>query len=136
MEANHGQYFTMWYGVYDRRTRRLRFASGGHPPAYLLPPGSPFTALRTHGPPIGFLPEARFTAAEAEIPAGAVLHLISDGVYELIGKDDRVATLTDFERELATHRWTDPSDLLARAMDRTRFMPLDDDLSAVTVTFS
>ncbi len=135
MEANRGQYFTMWYGVFDRRTRTLRFASGGHPPAFLLPPQSPFTALRTHGPPIGFLPEARFTASEALVPAGAVLHLISDGVYELIGNDDRVATLTDFERELTAHRWTDPSDLLARAMDRTRFLPLDDDLSALTVTF-
>ena len=135
MEANRGQYFTMWYGVFDRRTRTLRFASGGHPPAFLLPPNSSFTALRTHGPPIGFLPEARFTASETSIPAEAVLHLISDGVYELIGNDDRVATLTDFERELTAHRWTDPSDLLARAMDRTRFLPLDDDLSALTLTF-
>lgn len=134
MEANRGQYFTMWYGVFDRRTRTLRFASGGHPPAYLLTGESPFVALRTHGPPIGFLPEAKFQSAQHQVPPGSVLHLISDGVYELIGNEDRVATLTDFERELAVHRWTDPSDLLARAMDRTRFLPLDDDLSALTIT--
>ena len=33
MEQNHELYLTLWYGVFDRRTRRLRFVSGGHPPA-------------------------------------------------------------------------------------------------------
>jgi serine phosphatase RsbU (regulator of sigma subunit) len=134
MDANRGQYFTMWYGVFDRRNRSLRYGSGGHPPAYLLSGQTPFVALRTHGPPIGFLPEAQFVSAEHTVPPSSVLHLISDGVYELIGPQERVATLTDFERELEIHRWTHPSHLLARAMDRTRFLPLDDDLSALTIT--
>ncbi len=134
MDANRDQYFTLWYGVYDCRSRSLRYASGGHPPAFLLTPGVPALSLRTHGPPIGFLPDATFKTAQVTVPPSAVLHVISDGVYELLRRDGRVATLTDLERELQTHRWSRASDLLVRATDRSRFGPLDDDLSALTIT--
>ncbi|HTN75166.1 MAG TPA: SpoIIE family protein phosphatase, partial [Pirellulaceae bacterium] len=36
MEEHDGRFFTIWYGVYDKRTHQLRYASGGHPPAILL----------------------------------------------------------------------------------------------------
>ncbi len=36
MEKHNNLYFTIWYGVYDCRTRELHFASGGHPPAFLI----------------------------------------------------------------------------------------------------
>ena len=134
MDANRGQYFTIWYGVFDRQTRMLRYASAGHPPAFLLVEDRPIVPLRTHGPPIGFLPDAAFKTAETEVPPAALLHVVSDGVYELLRSDEKVATLTDFERDLQTHRWRRPAELLARAMDRTRFKPLDDDLSVLTVT--
>ncbi len=134
MDANRDQYFTLWYGVYDCRSRSLRYASGGHPPAFLLAPGVPALSLRTHGPPIGFLPDATFKTAQITVAPSAVLHVISDGVYELLRRDGRVATLTDLERELQTHRWSRASDLLVRATDRSRFGPLDDDLSALTIT--
>jgi sigma-B regulation protein RsbU (phosphoserine phosphatase) len=35
-EENNDMFFTIWYGVYNKRTRELRYASGGHPPALLL----------------------------------------------------------------------------------------------------
>src|SRR5262249_55420628 len=35
--SDHGnRYFTIWYGVYDRRDRHLAFATGGHPPPVML----------------------------------------------------------------------------------------------------
>ncbi|MCF7765196.1 MAG: response regulator [Verrucomicrobia bacterium] len=36
MERHHNLYFTIWYGVFQRSSRRLTYASGGHPPALLL----------------------------------------------------------------------------------------------------
>jgi FtsZ-binding cell division protein ZapB len=36
MEEQNGRYFTMWYGVYNKKDRRLAYASGGHPPALLI----------------------------------------------------------------------------------------------------
>ena len=31
MDRQGGNYFTMWYGVYQKSTRTLRYASAGHP---------------------------------------------------------------------------------------------------------
>ena len=36
MEQQNGLFFTIWYGIYHRPTRRLDYAGGGHPPALLL----------------------------------------------------------------------------------------------------
>ena len=36
MEEHAGRFFTIWYGVYDRTSRKLSYASAGHPPAILL----------------------------------------------------------------------------------------------------
>src|SRR5580698_2233479 len=33
MEQQNGLFFTIWYGIYHRPTRRLHYAGGGHPPA-------------------------------------------------------------------------------------------------------
>ena len=36
MDQQNGLFFTIWYGIYHRPTRRLDYAGGGHPPALLL----------------------------------------------------------------------------------------------------
>ena len=38
-EDNNDMFFTIWYGIYNKRTKVLTYASGGHPPA-LLPDNS------------------------------------------------------------------------------------------------
>src|SRR5260370_19230476 len=35
MEKQHGKYFTIWYGVFDRPRRTLTFSNAGHPPGLL-----------------------------------------------------------------------------------------------------
>ncbi len=59
MEAHNEQYFTCWYGVYSPSTRQLRFGSAGHPPALCIEGGT-CIPLRTQGPPIGAMDDARF----------------------------------------------------------------------------
>jgi len=36
MHQHNNLYFTIWYGVYNRRNRTIKHASGGHPPSFLL----------------------------------------------------------------------------------------------------
>ena len=36
MEQHDNRYFTIWYGVFSKKTRELTYAGGGHPPALLL----------------------------------------------------------------------------------------------------
>jgi sigma-B regulation protein RsbU (phosphoserine phosphatase) len=36
MKSHNNIYFTMWYGVYNKQTEILKYASAGHPPALLI----------------------------------------------------------------------------------------------------
>ncbi|MEO0771386.1 MAG: PP2C family protein-serine/threonine phosphatase, partial [Cyanobacteria bacterium J06649_4] len=38
MDDQNDKYFTIWYGVYNRTTHQLAYASAGHPPALLVTP--------------------------------------------------------------------------------------------------
>lgn len=95
MHKHHDLLWTMWCGLFDRRTRVLKFASGGHPPALLLHKGC-CQELSTRGPVLGALPEARYAAATAHVPEGARLFLYTDGVYEYPLASGDIGTLADF----------------------------------------
>ena len=41
MEQQNGLYFTIWYGVYHKPTRRIDYSGGGHPPALFSPARPP-----------------------------------------------------------------------------------------------
>ena len=143
MDAHDGLMFSIWYGVFDRRSRTLRYASGGHHPAYLempgdAPGGAALAPLKTRNLVIGAMPDAGFTAAEAEVPPGARLFLFSDGVFELHARDGRAWALADLLPWLAQVPPADeaPAHWLQRAvLEQARPGPLEDDFSLLVVTF-
>ncbi len=135
MEAHHNQYFSAWYGIFDRRDRSLRFASAGHPPSYLFVGDRPLEPLRTEGPPIGCRAESHFNGGRTQVPPGALLMVISDGVYEVARADGSAVTLRQFEAELEKSRWKNPSDVLEWARLTNGNRPLDDDFSVLHVRF-
>lgn len=84
MEKHGGLYLTAWYGVYDRRDRRLVFASAGHPPPLLRAPGAGEPErLRLRNPGIGLAPALAYRTEERTLVPGSRLYLFSDGVFEL-----------------------------------------------------
>lgn len=105
MERQNGQYFTIWYGVYNRSQRRLAYASGGHPPAVLLTGAAADTAapvhLRTRSPIIGGLPGMVYRAESCELGPFAQLYVFSDGAYELTRPDAEMLTFAEFVDLLA-----------------------------------
>lgn len=85
MDEQAETYFTIWYGVYQKSTRTLRYASAGHPPALVLTrQGDTVTAtpLRTPGTPVGVVHETTYTADSYTVPPGGQLLIYSDGAYE------------------------------------------------------
>ncbi len=82
MEWHNEKYFTIWYGVFNRHTRELRYGSAGHPPAFLLSLGQTCQSLSTRGLPIGMLPESTYLQATCTVPPQSTLYLYSDGAYE------------------------------------------------------
>jgi len=146
MERHDEMFFTLWYGVYDRRTRTLKWAGGGHPPALLVAPasaGHPLaaTALDSAGPLVGAVEGLEFPAAAIEVPPGSRLYLFSDGAFEIVTSAGTMWTFDAF-RDFLTSGSTGggPSTavldgLLARTRELSGRNTLTDDLSIVAVDF-
>lgn len=97
------RYFTIWYGVYDRRDRSLVFATGGHPPAVVLGGPRRIEKLGHPGLIVGGFPDVRFEVQSYRIDAPCSVLLFSDGLYEvaapdgaIMGVDEFIALLHDF----------------------------------------
>jgi sigma-B regulation protein RsbU (phosphoserine phosphatase) len=100
MSRHDGMYFTVWYGVYDRRTRELRWSGGGHPPSYLMRGGT-LRRLESTTFMACIVDTYDAPTERVTIEPGDRLYLFSDGVYELQTKDDGIWGLEKFEAVLS-----------------------------------
>jgi phosphoserine phosphatase RsbU/P len=78
-----GMFATAFYGVYEVRRRRLRYANAGHPPPRLRAAWGPVRPLEnTGGLPLAVLPDQVFDEQEITLKPGGVLLLYTDGILE------------------------------------------------------
>ena len=100
MDQQNGLFFTIWYGVYHKLTRRLDYSGGGHPPALLLNGSTCDQAvlevLESRGPMIGAVPELEFETSTTTLGAFAKFYLYSDGVYEIERIDKTMWPFNEF----------------------------------------
>jgi serine phosphatase RsbU (regulator of sigma subunit) len=137
MEQHNALFFTIWYGVYDIEQRVLTFATGGHHPAWLLPP-SPLqpVALGTRNPSIGIVPDREVAAARVNIPPGSALHLFSDGVFEIVDQEERQWSIEHILALLPDASGPGgPRLLYEQVRAAARQGPLEDDFSALLLRF-
>ncbi len=143
MESQNNLYFTIWYGVIDQPTRRLRYSSGGHPPAILLtgpdPGGAQVEKLKAAGTPMGTFPDSTYGVQETTLQAFNRLYVFSDGAYEIVRPDGSMLTLDDFIRHLAEQNTGGAGDLQATLsfLEKTRGIPtFEDDLALVEASLA
>jgi sigma-B regulation protein RsbU (phosphoserine phosphatase) len=144
MERHNDMFFTMWYGVYNRQRRSLRWAGGGHPPALIVTPGSALTqkpapaALESDNPLLGAIEGLGFFSLEVDVPPESTLYLFSDGAYEITRPDGSMGTLDRFQ-ELLASRPGGGETALDSVVEQIRTLAggvdLADDLSILAVTF-
>ena len=100
MDQQNGLFFTIWYGVYHKPTRRVDYAGGGHPPPLLFNGPSAEQAtlevLESGGPMIGAVPDLEFQASSTSLGAFAKLFLYSDGVHEIERIDKTMWPFNEF----------------------------------------
>lgn len=99
MEQQNDMFFTIWYGVFNKATRELKFARGGHPPAALFSPEG-VRELTAPGGIIGFVPETRFKTESTQIPPNSKIYLFSDGAFELARPSGGTYQLKDLLTEM------------------------------------
>lgn len=98
MEQHGNMFFTIWYGVYKRSTRKLMYSGGGHPPPLLIPKGfakgeasaESVQELMGPDPPIGIAPGMPYESIEVDVGPGSSLLLYSDGAIEVFPTPGKV----------------------------------------------
>jgi len=143
MDKHNEMYFTMWYGIFEKSTRRLNFASGGHPPAVLIGGEAknneePET-LFTPGMVIGGMQGVSFTSKSVTLKPGDKLYVFSDGVYEVDYADGRgMMTEEEFNKQLtappapAKSKVESMADWVRQQQGRDAF---EDDFSLMEICF-
>lgn len=135
MEQHHSKFITMWYGIYDRRDRSLRYSTAGHPPAILLAPGSSAPTLL--GEPqlmLGVMANVPYMTEQLTIESGSRLYLYSDGAFEITGESDgQMLNIEGLARMLARRPALD--EVLHELRAYQGLDQFTDDLSLVQVDF-
>lgn len=137
MERQNDMFFTIWYGVYRRSTRQLAYSTAAHPPAIHLrdqPDGTvEATLLAGEGSlAIGAFPGLEYDCETIAIEPGDRVLVLSDGTYEVEGKDQMLSLqdLVEYAR-----RKDKPKNILkwVRAFGGDAGLP--DDFSLLRVEF-
>ncbi|HEY9827284.1 MAG TPA: SpoIIE family protein phosphatase [Stenomitos sp.] len=139
MDMQGNNYFTMWYGVYDRVQRTLTYACAGHPPALLLAANGEVQKLSTGGIAIGLLPEIDYEQGVHEIGEGNCLYLFSDGVYEIPQDNGQVWGFEAFAQLVADEPQPQPDQLesiFSQISHINRSKAFEDDFSLIQLKFN
>ncbi len=141
MDKQNNMYFTIWYGVYHRTSRELRYATAGHPPALLFEPSNadgPPQQLAIPALPIGCMEGMTYDCGSVTVAPGSRLYVFSDGVYEVRLPEGREMSLEDFIPLVSTPPTAEQGlqavrNAVGAIQGRMRF---DDDFSLVEVVFN
>jgi len=142
-EENNDMFFTIWYGVYNKNTRELTYASGGHPPALLLggntTEDSKSTLLRTPNYVIGGMSDATYEKKECLVGEHDRLYIFSDGVYEVEKSDGsmwRFQEFAEFMNEVKAEGQSILDHLHRNACNLRQSDSFEDDFTIVEVSFT
>ena len=137
VSAMNALYFTLWYGVYDKSSRELSYASGGHPPAILVSGGN-VRRLTTNGFIIGGMTPMNFRSDKVKVERGSKLYVFSDGVYEVEKPDGHTMSLDEFVAEIpkpARAGLSKVESMMAFSKDIQRSDSFEDDFSLCEIIF-
>jgi sigma-B regulation protein RsbU (phosphoserine phosphatase) len=130
------RFFTMFYGILDVRSHRLRYVSAGHPDPVLAPSVGDPTPLHIPGFPIGCLANADYEDAELPLRPGDKLFLYSDGVTDAANAAKEPFGLARLSQAIQKHRGDPVQQCCKRILAEVLAWSSDspkDDLSILTV---
>ena len=138
MEKQNNLYFTIWYGVLNRSTKELKFASAGHPPALLISAAGAITDLITPNMFIGGMEGMIYTSGSTAIEFPARLYVFSDGAYEVENREGvmwGLKGLKEFIMERSGPEGAEIETLYRHLQEMSGQKDLDDDFSMLRIEF-
>ena len=82
IDLEYGQYFTLLYGILNKKTNKLRYISAGHPGMIFTSKQSGAEVIKAPDLPIGFSEEHVYEEKSLQLSPGDRIHLYSDGIPE------------------------------------------------------
>jgi sigma-B regulation protein RsbU (phosphoserine phosphatase) len=141
MENQNNMFFTLWYGVYNRKTRELKYSGAGHPAALVAVPsedkGVKLVELASNGTIVGIMENLEYATSTYTMPQDARLYLITDGCFEIVGEEGpllEVEELYDFLED-RSHHPSSIEDWHLLVRDRHPEGELDDDFTMLSLHF-
>jgi len=131
--------FTAWYGVFNKASRELRYAGGGHPPALILNAAGQATKVPVSCPLLGWDPDAVYEDSVLKAGSTTDLCVFSDGCYEVQRPDGNMWSYQEFEALLTRTIAADVPDLDALYGHVRKIggrEVLEDDFSILKVSFT
>jgi phosphoserine phosphatase RsbU/P len=142
MEKQNDMYFTIWYGVFNRKSRELAYGIGGHPHALLMTGPSEATArvipMGAPGLLIGGMPGVTYRTHRLTLDSFAKLILFSDGVCEVNSPDGQQWDYDEFMKLLLQPATPEANELAVVLNEGRRIsgeQTFDDDFSMVKFLF-
>ncbi|HEV2380243.1 MAG TPA: PP2C family protein-serine/threonine phosphatase [Terriglobia bacterium] len=78
------RYATLFYGVFDGATRRLRYVNAGHNPPMVIRRDGSIDWLETGGAPVGMFADSAYSEGTVQLHVGDLLLAYTDGVTETV----------------------------------------------------
>ncbi len=132
LDAGMEKHMTMCFGVIDIPTNQLTYSIAGHLPLPILASGDQAHFLQGEGMPVGLFEEPLFKEQTITLPDEFSLYLFSDGILEILKKDE----LVDKEA-LLLKKLADCSGEIDDVCHRLKISPnkdLPDDIAVLTVS--
>ncbi|HQO35037.1 MAG TPA: SpoIIE family protein phosphatase [bacterium] len=143
MSEHDDQFFTIWYGVYEKSTGNLVYGGGGHPPAILVRGNTGATPssldLTSDGRIVGAFSDTVFRSHSCRIEPGDSLYVYSDGVLDSVlvgGKAVCLREFQDFLMQQEPLRKNNTERILCKIRENQGSEFFEDDYSMLQVVFS
>jgi sigma-B regulation protein RsbU (phosphoserine phosphatase) len=137
-DLHHDLFFTIWYGVFNKNTRQLNFASAGHHPSLMISPENGKEFLSGGNFVLGGLPDYEFKFEQKILPPDSCIYLFSDGTFELKPENGAIWNIDAMSQFLAEHENTEGNeieDLFGYVKAINGKKPLKDDFTIVKLHF-
>lgn len=130
-------YFSMFYGIYNKKSRNLSYASAGHPPSVLIN-NQEVKELKSQNRVLGFLKELSIKCDNIFIPEKTDMYIYSDGAYEIPIKGNIRWQYEDLIDFILFNRTAIGDELIniyknSRKMNKNEHLP--DDFSVLKISF-
>jgi len=112
-------FVTMFSGVLDLETGRLRYCNAGHNSPYLLRSGGGRDLLKPTGIPFGIDPDRSYTIAETVLASGDTLFMFTDGITEAFNPAGEILGEARLDNVLDRERGSGAAELVEKVIGAT-----------------